>query len=144
MDIILHLPYIISILYFNDFFYKYIFFLIYESNIKYKNKIIILLYCFYYNYNKLIIVLCLINNYYEKIIFFCIIFNYIYNIIIESEYYLLKIFYIYCLLGLNLKSKIVYNIHLKYYFQLQLYNQLSFEDYFKHVILLKNILICLF
>ena len=149
---IMHLPYIISILFSNKLYEKIIFYLIFllsNSNIEYKYKIITKLYIYLncyknnINYLQLILLTSIVNEEYEKGMAFASIVYYLYtDIITNINIFWYKIIIIYLYIGSNIKLKIVYNTHFKLYVNYNINNLISLNDYMKLVDYMKHILIC--
>jgi hypothetical protein len=149
---IMHLLYIISILFSNKLYEKIIFYLIFllsNSNIEYKYKIITKLYIYLncyknnINYLQLILLTSIVNEEYEKGMAFASIVYYLYtDIITNINIFWYKIMIIYLYIGSNTKLKIVYNTHFKLYVNYNINNLISLNDYMKLVDYMKHILIC--
>lgn len=150
---IIHLPYIISIFFFNKIYEKIIFYLIFifdTSNIEYKNKIITKLYIYLncyknnINYLQLAFITSVVNEEYEKGMAFASIVYYLYtDIITNIDIFWYKIIIIYLYIGSNIKLKIVYNIHFKLYITFNINKSISLNEYMKFVDYMKHTLICL-
>jgi hypothetical protein len=148
----MHLLYIISILFSNKLYEKIIFYLIFllsNSNIEYKYKIITKLYIYLncyknnINYLQLILLTSIVNEEYEKGMAFASIVYYLYtDIITNINIFWYKIMIIYLYIGSNTKLKIVYNTHFKLYVNYNINNLISLNDYMKLVDYMKHILIC--
>lgn len=149
----MHLPYIISILFSNKLYEKFIFYLIFifdNSNIEYKHKIITKLYiclnCYKNNINyvQLALLISVINEEYEKSMAFTSIVYYLYtDIITNITIFWHKIMIIYLCIGSNTKLQIVYNMHLQLYVNFRINNLISLNEYMKFIDYMKHILICL-
>ena len=149
----MHLPYIISIIFFNKIYEKIIFYLIFifdTSNIEYKNKIITKLYIYLncyknnINYLQLAFITSVVNEEYEKGIAFASIVYYLYtDIITNIDIFWYKIIIIYLYIGSNIKLKIVYNIHFKLYITFNINKSISLNEYMKFVDYMQHTLICL-
>jgi len=150
---IMHLPYIVSILFSNKLYEKIIFYLIFifdNSNIEYKNKVITKLYIYLncyknnINYLQLAFVTSVVNEEYEKGIAFASIVYYLYtDIITNINIFWYKIIIIYLYIGSNIKLKIVYNVHFKLYVNFNINKSISLNEYMKLVDYMKHTLICL-
>ncbi len=150
---IIHLPYIISILFSNKLYEKIIFYLIFiidTSNIEYKNKIITKLYtclnCYKNNINylQLAFVTSVVNEEYEKSMVFTFIIYYLYtDIITNINIFWYKIIIIYLYIGSNIKLKIVYNVHFKLYMKFDINKSISLNEYMQLVDYIKHTLVCL-
>jgi len=148
----MHLLYIISILFSNKLYEKIIFYLIFllsNSNIEYKYKIITKLYIYLncyknnINYLQLILLTSIVNEEYEKGMAFASIIYYLYtDIITNINIFWYKIMIIYLYIGSNTKLKIVYNTHFKLYVNFNINNLISLNEYMKFIDYMKHILIC--
>ena len=149
---IMHLPYIISILFSNKLYEKIIFYLIFllsNSNIEYKYKIIIKLYIYLncyknnLNYLQVVFITSVVNEEYEIGMALASIVYYFYtDIITNINIFWYKIIIIYLYIGSNIKLKIVYNTHFKLYVNYNINKSISLNDYMKLVDYMKHILIC--
>lgn len=149
---IMHLPYIISILFSNKLYEKIIFYSIFifdNSNIEYKHKIITKLYIYLNcyknnkNYLQLVLLTSVVNEEYEKGMAFASIVYYLYtDIITNINIFWYKIMIIYLYIGSNTKLKIVYNIHFKLYVNFNINKSISLNKYMKFIDYMKHILIC--
>lgn len=148
----MHLPYIISILFSNKLYEKIIFYLIFllsNSNIEYKYKIIIKLYIYLncyknnLNYLQVVFITSVVNEEYEIGMALASIVYYFYtDIITNINIFWYKIIIIYLYIGSNIKLKIVYNTHFKLYVNYNINKSISLNDYMKLVDYMKHILIC--
>lgn len=147
--IISHIPYIFSIFFMNnkiEIFLFYFIFLMTNYNIKYITKLLIFLNCYKKSYDlfKLFLLSNVVSYKYEKWLSIGCCFYYFYSNIINTEYFYLKLFCLYIVVGSNINICFVYNIHLKAFLQYNLIKELSLQNYMIFVNFTKNVFICIY